>query len=99
LRNCFGLLDSSSDAEKDRIVKEGTISLNFWLDPKVQQLMGQQQQTAVFKANAINQLHEAASTLQAIGEPDMGNYRWFAPATGAAGDTVWHVLSEMYSNV
>src|SRR3569623_376149 len=53
LRNDFRLLDSISEDEKDRIVKEGTISLSFWMDPKVQQLMAQQQATAVFTSQAI----------------------------------------------
>jgi cytochrome c-type biogenesis protein CcsB len=96
LRNDFRLLDSIDDAEKDRIVKEGTISLKFWLDPKVRELMSEQQQTAVFKAQAIGQVQEAATALESLGHPDMNDYHWFAPATNAAGDHLWHTIREIY---
>lgn len=99
LRNDFKQLDSISEAEKQRIIKEGTISLRFWFDPKVQNLMSQQQSTAVFKMQAINQVQEAAGSLMALGGPDMHSFHIFAPATMAAEDHIWKCLPDLFGTV
>ncbi len=62
------LKDKSADA--DRIVKEGTISLAFWLDPHVQAEMQKIMSTAMVKADAIQQINgQAAQLAQLLGFP------------------------------
>ena len=67
----LGELTFIDKAEKERIKKEGTISLNFWIDPRMRDAMERLMSTATVKANAIRQIDGAASQLaQLLGVPD-----------------------------
>ncbi len=62
-RNDFKHLPFVSPAEQDRILKEGTISLGFWMQPQTQEAMGRLMATATIKAKAINEINDQASLL------------------------------------
>ncbi|HEX8323139.1 MAG TPA: cytochrome c biogenesis protein CcsA [Tepidisphaeraceae bacterium] len=62
----FGELSMIDQTEKDRIVKEGTLSLDFWLKPDVQTAMAQMMARATVKADAINQINGQARTLMTV---------------------------------
>jgi len=101
LREDFRLLENISDAEKERIVKEGRISLTFWQKPEVQKLMMELQAQAVHKADAIQQLNAAASTLAALcrQQPDFPPAAVLSPSGKDPNDHKWHPLAEVVGNV
>src|SRR5689334_11275448 len=63
LREDLQRLDFISTEEKDRILKEGTVSLRFAFRPEVRQLLDELQGQAVFKASAVQQFQGAAVTM------------------------------------
>lgn len=65
-RQDFGELTMIDAAEKDRIVKEGTLSLGFWLKPEVQEAMAKMMAKATVKAEAINQINNQAGVLMNV---------------------------------
>ena len=70
-RQDFGELKMIDAAEKQRIIKEGTVSLEFWSRPDVQEAMGQIMARATVKADAINQISgEAGTLMQVLGVQD-----------------------------
>jgi len=101
LRQDFALLDSISSAEKDRILKQGTISLKFWMSPEVRALMEKQQSTAAFKMDAINRQHGAAMELTQLIMPGQLflPLALIPPATAAAEDHKWRTLDDLQGNV
>ena len=62
-RKDFEDLTMIDAVEKARIIKEGTISLNFWLQPGVQAAMEKIESVSTIKATAIQQINGAAATL------------------------------------
>ena len=69
----FKELKNIDDAEKQRIIKEGTISLDYWLNPETQSAMEQIEGASSVKATAIQQINGAAATLASlIGFPGDG---------------------------
>ncbi|MBC7782384.1 MAG: cytochrome c biogenesis protein CcsA [Burkholderiales bacterium] len=62
----FGSLSFIDAAEKQRILKEGQISLKFWFDPHTQQAMEKQMASATVKAKAIQEIHDQALALSQI---------------------------------
>ncbi len=96
LRRDFRLLESIDDAEKDRILKEGTISIEFWNRPDVRQMLVQQSSTAAFKNNAINQLAAGAAALAELVEAGSGlpPVALIAPPPKAPSDQTWRHLTD-----
>src|SRR5439155_17387250 len=86
--------------EKDRIVKEGTVSLRFMFRPEVRQLTDELEAQAVFKANAVGQLRGAAVTLAQLARgPNFPPAPIIAPATANRSDDKWKRLDEIAGNV
>ena len=101
LRQDFALVEGLSTAEKDRILKQGTISLKTWMSPEVQQVMQRQQSSAAFKMEAIGQLHTAAATLGDLllgGGPDFPPVALIPPATASVDDHVWRKMNDVIGN-
>ena len=71
-REDFETLSMIDDSEKKRIVKEGTISLDFWMKPDVQEAMAKIMSQATVKAEAINQIAGQAATLANLLRDDNG---------------------------
>jgi cytochrome c-type biogenesis protein CcsB len=99
LRQDFLRLKNLPMAERDRILQEGTISLDLWKSAEVQQLMQQVQSTAIFKANAIGQVSQAAGTLQNIAQNIVAIGLIPPPPQGTPGDTKWRGFGEVSGNV
>jgi hypothetical protein len=99
LRQDLMQLKSIDDNEKKRIGKDGTISLRFWFSDEVQHLMSNLQSQAVFKAQAIGQVQEAAQTLISLSQPDLHAYHVFPPATNAASDHAWHCMPDLLGTI
>src|SRR5947209_13487625 len=99
IRQDLQRLDFISAEEKDRIVKQGTVSLNFMFRPEVEQLLGELESQAVFKANAVGQLRGAANTLAMLTRGFAG----FPPAAiiapPSADDHKWKRLDEIAGNI
>lgn len=100
LRQDFALLESIDAAEKERILKQGTISLRFWMSQEVQNLMQRQQATAAFKMDAINQLHGAAAELGELllNGPDFPPVAVIPPASNDPSDHVWRRMNDVVGN-
>ncbi|MCS7034634.1 MAG: cytochrome c biogenesis protein CcsA [Phycisphaerae bacterium] len=101
LRQDFALLDNISVQEKDRILREGTISLRFWNTPQVRDLMIRQQATAAFKAQAVGQLHVAVMALSQLvgGDQLFAPVNLIPPATMDPEDHVWRSIDDVRGNV
>jgi cytochrome c-type biogenesis protein CcsB len=101
LRMDLRVLDFIDEAEKDRIVKQGTISLKFFMDPRVRQLLVDLSAGAVHKASAVQQLDASASTLMELAStgPGFPPIAVIPPATAAAGDHKWRQINEVVGNV
>jgi cytochrome c-type biogenesis protein CcsB len=100
LREEFENLQSIDEAEKRRIVKEGTVSLAFLERPDVQALLSQVQSASVSKSKAINQVLGALSTMEEICQVE----RAFIPAAiippaDGGQDGLWHRPIEMIGDV
>lgn len=100
LRQDFALLESLDAKEKERILKQGTISLRFWMSQEVQNLMQRQQATAAFKMDAINQLHGAAAELGELllNGPDFPPVAVIPPGSADPADHVWRRLNDVVGN-
>ncbi|HEV7300416.1 MAG TPA: cytochrome c biogenesis protein CcsA [Tepidisphaeraceae bacterium] len=98
LRQDFMRLKNLPADERQRIVEEGTISLEFWTSAEVGQLMRSLQSEAIFKANAIGQVNQAAGTLQNLTQ-NIAVIGLIPPPPGAAGDKKWRGFGEVSGNV
>ncbi|MDP9175117.1 MAG: cytochrome c biogenesis protein CcsA [Planctomycetota bacterium] len=100
LRQEFFVLGTIDDAEKQRILKEGTVSLDFMETQDVANLLQLVQSKSVAKSRAINELIIAASALREICEIDKGTIpaALIAPATAAPEDHLWHHLTDILGN-
>jgi cytochrome c-type biogenesis protein CcsB len=98
-------LKGIDDAEKQRILKQGTISLDLWRSDKMQHLAMDIQSTAIFKAEAVNQVYNAAGTLQQLSLPNLAFLRIIPPgpneknAKGEKNLTHWHSFGDIIGNV
>src|SRR5688572_15050939 len=99
LRMDFRQIDFLSDAEKDRILKEGTISLELWQDPRVEKAMIELSSTAVHKASAIQQLDGAANTLANLVMTGLPPAALVPPATNARDDHKWRHFAELAGTI
>jgi cytochrome c-type biogenesis protein CcsB len=98
LRQDFQRLTSLSMAERDRILREGTISLKFWASPEVAELVSQLQSSAIFKAKAIQEVNQAAGTLQNLTN-SFPAITIIPPAPTDSANTIWHGFGELVGNV
>lgn len=100
LREEFENLQSIDDAEKHRIVKEGTVSLAFLERPDVQSLLAQVQAASTVKSKAINQVLGAMSVMQEICQVERAFIPTaiIPPATGGTNG-LWHRPMEMIGDV
>jgi cytochrome c-type biogenesis protein CcsB len=98
LRQDFLRLTHLPSSERDRILKEGTISLQTWVSPQVQELMAQLQSTAIFKANAIGQVTEAAGRMAQLGTR-FGDLAFVPPPPAKPDDTTWRGIASLMGNV
>jgi cytochrome c-type biogenesis protein CcsB len=97
LRKEFLGLDWIPDAEQQRIVKEGTVSLHFLERPEVGDLFQKIQAASVEKTKAINQVLTAGGAMHEVCELDRGMIpaAIICPATNDPQDTTWHRLAEV----
>jgi len=100
LRQEFGNLRSIDAAEKERIVKEGTVSLAFLERPEVQALLARVQADSLTKSKAIDQVIMAMTAMRDICQDE----RDFIPAeivppAPTGGDGLWHRPTEMIGDV
>jgi cytochrome c-type biogenesis protein CcsB len=100
LRAIFRTLSSISDVEKNRIIKEGTVSLEFLNQADVKSLLQKTQGEDTRKGEAIGQMLQAYQLLQALCQSVvMGNELFYPPliippAVGSS-DLSWHTLGEV----
>jgi cytochrome c-type biogenesis protein CcsB len=101
LRQEFQELDSIDDAEKDRILHEGTVSLVFLEQQDVLNLLQQVQAASIAKSKAIDQIMMARDAMSEICVKDAGLIPAdiVPPATSAPDDVKWHSLRDMFGNV
>jgi len=102
LRKVFAELDSIDDAEQQRILKQGTVSLTFLERPEVMNLLQRVQAESVTKTNAINQVLGGMGAIEEICQSeDTGLIpaAIIAPAPGAGGDGLWRRPVEMIGDV
>jgi cytochrome c-type biogenesis protein CcsB len=102
LRKVFAELDSIDDAEQQRILKQGTVSLTFLERPEVINLLQRVQAESVTKTNAINQVLSGMGAIQEICQSeDTGLIpaAIIAPAPGAGADSLWRRPVEMIGDV
>jgi cytochrome c-type biogenesis protein CcsB len=97
LRQEFLLMGSIDAAEKDRILKQGTVSLVFMEREDVIELLQAVQARSPLKTRAINELWGARSTLRDFCRIENHSIpaAIIAPATTAPEDHIWHRLTEM----
>jgi ABC-type transport system involved in cytochrome c biogenesis permease subunit len=100
LREEFENLDSIDDAEKQRIVKQGTVSLALLVRPEVQTLLREVQASSVSKSKAINQVFGAMNTMEEICMAERGSIpAAIVPPAPGGGDGLWHRPVEMIGEV
>ncbi len=99
LREDMQQIPSLSEAEKQRILKEGTISLALWNSHDVQAFMMQQQASAVFKSKAVGEVFVAAGNLQELFLPNLAFLKILPPGPKAADQTNWHSFGDVIGNV
>lgn len=95
LRQDFADLRIIDEAEKQRIIQEGTISLHFYKRPEVQELLGHVQSTATFKFDAVNDLKIAAAHLEQLAGSDLRFWPLIVPATSDPSDHIWKSMNEV----
>jgi cytochrome c-type biogenesis protein CcsB len=96
LRRDFLRLQNVDPAELQRIVHDGLVSPNFIAGDQVQALLRDVQATAIYKADAVNQVVGAANNVNFLAQADMPLFRLFAPGPT---DSTWHNLVEISGNI
>ncbi|HEX4054930.1 MAG TPA: cytochrome c biogenesis protein CcsA [Tepidisphaeraceae bacterium] len=100
LREEFENLDSIDDQEKQRIIKQGTVSLAFLERPEVDALLVKVQASSVAKSKAINQVMGARATMEEICQLEWGFIpAAIVPPAESGGDGLWHRPIEMIGAV
>jgi cytochrome c-type biogenesis protein CcsB len=99
LRQEFLNLSTISSDEQDRIVKEGTVSLNFLSRPEVADLLQRVQAESVAKSKAIDQVMMAESAMEKICVEQHGFIpaAMIPPAVGST-DPNWHMMTDLVGN-
>lgn len=93
--------DWLDQSERDRILKQGTVSLVQWVDPRMQDFMRKQAAGAMFKAGAVQQVDQAAATLFGlIGRPaDFPPVALVPPPGNDPSLHKWHTFAELAGTV
>ncbi len=101
LRKDLLALTALSPEEQERIVHEGTISLNFWNRDDVQQLLQDVTSRDTRKAEAVNVVANAAGTLQELlrGKGSFPPIAMFPPATASVDDLFWHQVDDLAGTI
>jgi ABC-type transport system involved in cytochrome c biogenesis permease subunit len=99
LREEFENLQSIDSTEKQRILKEGTVSMAFLERPEVQQLLQQVQASSVTKSKAINQVLIALSAMDQICQEHDFLPAAIIPPGPSGGDGLWHRPAEFLGNM
>ena len=101
LRKEFLALSTIDASERDRIVHEGTVSLEFLQQPEVLDLLRNVQADSPSKTRAIDQVMLARGAMEQICliEPGFIMAAIFPPATNAPEDRLWHRPFEMIGDV
>jgi cytochrome c-type biogenesis protein CcsB len=98
LRTEFNRLSILTDAEKDRIVKTGLVSLALLGEPEVQQVLKSAQSADVRKMQAIGQFYDAVQTMNALCGSMMSGHA-FPPVAivppARPSDVLWHRVSDL----
>ena len=99
LREDLQRLDGIPAEEKDRILKQGTVSVRFAFKPEVQQLLEEVGAQATYKMNAVNQFQGAAGAMGSLlqGVASFPPAAVIAPAS--ADQTKWKSLKDIAGNV
>jgi cytochrome c-type biogenesis protein CcsB len=97
LRKDFQQLDSIDTAEKDRIVREGTVSLNFWRRADVMQLHDQIMAADTRKASALQQVDEEAAALATLVRDrwDFPPLSLIPPGSDSPATAPWRALQDI----
>jgi cytochrome c-type biogenesis protein CcsB len=103
LRKEFLRLPSISADEQERIVHDGTVSLSFWMQDDVQQLLQEASAHDTRRGDAINQANGSAMVLnELLGAVDHGGIfppvAMVPPATDNDNDRIWHRFDEIAGN-
>jgi len=96
LRQDFLRLQGVDPAQLQQIVHDGLVSPSFIASDQVQGLLRDVQATALYKADAVNQVVGAANNFNFLSQADMPLFRVFAPG---ANDSTWHNLQEISGNI
>jgi cytochrome c-type biogenesis protein CcsB len=101
LRKEFLRLPSISSQEQERIVHDGTVSLAFWMQDDVQQMLQELTATDTRKGDAIGQAMNAATNLGDLlrGDQLFPPVAMIPSATTHPGDTTWHRLDEAAGSI
>jgi cytochrome c-type biogenesis protein CcsB len=101
LRQEFQELQSIDFAEKQRIIHEGTVSLDFLEQKDVLDCLEQAQAASVSKSKAIDQIMAARQAMEEVCRTQAGFLpaAIIPPATNSPDDFQWHSLVEMIGNV
>ncbi|HSV13231.1 MAG TPA: cytochrome c biogenesis protein CcsA [Tepidisphaeraceae bacterium] len=100
LRQEFRGLKLISSDEAERIVHDGTISLNLWMQDDVQQMLRDVMASDTRKSNAVDQAAEAAGAMSELcrGTDPFVPVACIPPATNSADDHIWHTFSQTAGN-
>ncbi len=100
LRQDFKDFPGIDAAEKDRILKQGTVSLTFMQRADVQGFLNRVAAREMFKESAIGNLNTAANTLASIAHarPDFLTVAMVPPPAADAKNTTWKSLMELQGN-
>jgi cytochrome c-type biogenesis protein CcsB len=91
LREEFENLDSIDDAEKKRIVHDGTVSLAFLERSDVQSMLAQVQASSTIKSKAIDQVMTAVNSMADACQVERNSIpAEVIPPGGTGGDGLWH---------
>lgn len=100
-RRDFDKLDHIDAKEKDRILNQGTISLDFWLDARTQKAMNDIRASATEKGKAINEISvQAATLMEVLDYPRFSglfrNQAVIPPVgTGKANEREWSTIADI----
>ncbi len=100
LRQDFKDFPGIDAAEKERILKQGTVSLEFLSRPDVGTFLQNLSAHEVFKAKAVDELFGAAGLLQQLCGSGGGHFLPSNPIPpGVGGDTAWKSSAKIQVNV
>jgi cytochrome c-type biogenesis protein CcsB len=96
LRQDFLRLQNVDPARLQQIIYDGLVSPSFIASDQVQSLLRDVQATAIYKAQAVNQVVGAANNVNFLAQTNMPLFRVFAPG---GNDVTWHNLGEINWNI